>query len=407
MKEDRNLERIFKKYLENKCSPDEVEWLVSRLSERNLKDTEDPIYNQLTEDLSRNIDPELKKNLRKRLHNILESGEKISSQSYHKSRIRRIATQPYMKYAAAVLLITLAASAYFLPGNKPNSTSLQTTSIATDKIPEIKPGEEKAIVILADGKKVVLDKAHSGEIANDGNSRVTISHGEISFEAAKSITPANSIVPRFNSVVTPNGGTYLVHLSDGSKVWLNAASSLRFPDTFSGESRVVELHGEGYFEVAHDASRPFRVKVNNMQVEVLGTRFNIDAYRDQGEILTTLVDGSIRVNANGNNKTLKPKEQISLKGDLFSEIKTGVNTDRIIAWQRGNFDFTNETLSQVGRDLKRWYQINIKIDPTLSDKHISGVISRNNNLSAILNMLEFTMGIQSKMADGSVILYKN
>ena len=407
MKEDKNLERIFKKYLENKCSPDELEWLVSRLSERNLKGTEDPIYNQLTKDLSRNIDPELKKNLQKRLHNILESEEKISSQSYQKSSIRRIAAQPYIKYAAAVLLITLSTTAYFLSRNTPKSTSLQTTSIATDRIPEIKPGEEKAIVILADGKKVVLDKTHSGEIANDGHSRITISHGEISFEAAKSLTPTNSIVPRFNSVVTPNGGTYLVHLSDGSKVWLNAASSLKFPENFSPTDRLVELNGEGYFEVAHDASRPFRVKVDNMQVEVLGTRFNIDAYRDQGEILTTLVDGSIRVNANGNNKTLNPREQISLKGDLFSEIKTGVNTDRIIAWQQGNFDFTNETLSQVGRDLKRWYQINIKIDPALSDKHISGLISRSNNLSAILNMLEFTMGIQSKMADDSVILYKN
>ena len=179
-------------------------------------------------------------------------------------------------------------------------------------------------------------------------------------------------------------------LADGSKVWLNAASSLRFPAAFTGKERKVELMGEGYFEVAKNASMPFKVEVNGMEVEVLGTHFNINSYNDEPAIRTTLLEGSVKINKNNTTSLLKPGQQAEVNSAGEVRIINDAGIDEAVAWKNGKFQFDRADIYAVMRQIARWYDVDIEYKGAAIRSHFGGTISRNVNLSQVLNMLHLT-----------------
>lgn len=257
------------------------------------------------------------------------------------------------------------------------------------------PGTNKAILTLADGKQIVLDEAKNGNLADQGNTKVIKLNGQIAYnEFAMAVPNGKNAAVAYNTVTTPRGGQYQLILADGSRVWLNAESSLRFPTSFQGKERRVELAGEGYFEIAKDATKPFIVKINTTseekdEVEVLGTHFNIMAYNDEGIVKTTLLEGSVKINRNNKIAMLKPGQQAKLQNQSIKVVED-VDTDEAIAWKNGYFQFTSANLQQVMRQIARWYDVDISYEGKIPERKFGGKISRDNNASEVLKVLELS-----------------
>ncbi|WP_448634930.1 FecR family protein [Pedobacter panaciterrae] len=220
--------------------------------------------------------------------------------------------------------------------------------------------------------------------------------GQLVYTVSDSDPQGKNGAQLFNTIETPNGGKYQVNLPDGTRVWLNAASLLRYPTKFSGSKRVVELTGEGYFEVAKLPGKiPFIVKSEGQEVEVLGTHFNINSYEDEGPIKTTLLEGSVRVirsksswNAPDNNVLLRPGEQSEL-GEQKINVKE-VNTESILAWKDGDFVFDGDDLKSIMRKVARWYDVEVIYKGEFDDVKFGGLISRSKNISSVLGIMEST-----------------
>jgi ferric-dicitrate binding protein FerR (iron transport regulator) len=257
--------------------------------------------------------------------------------------------------------------------------------------PSIKPGNNKAILTLANGNKVAVTDAGIGKVADQGNSVIEKTAKGLLTYNAKPTTELG--IESFNTLETPKGGMYDVVLADGTKVWLNAASSLKYPTAFTGKQRRVELHGEGYFEVAKNRAMPFIVTSNNQQVEVLGTHFDISAYDDDnGVYKTTLLEGSVRLN---NQTMLVPGEQaININQKIMVR---QVDTEDAIAWKNGKFKFKNENIRDLMRKVARWYNVEVVYDGDMSRKDFSGIVPRFENIATILTTLESTHTIHFKI----------
>jgi transmembrane sensor len=310
--------------------------------------------------------------------------------------------------AAASVLLFLTVGTYFFLHKKP----VQQT--AQNKIHDIAPGGNKAILTLADGKKIILSDAQNGIIAQQGASTIKKnSAGEILYTVNKPGAENSQSPIQYNTITTPRGGEYRIKLPDGSEVWLNAGSSLKYPSNFTGKERKVELTGEGYFEVVHNAKMPFTVASNGQTVQVLGTHFNINAYKDEPAIRTTLLEGSVKVNyrpSSSLDKTvgvarLKPGQQASvIPGDHKISVMNNANTDEAIAWHNGLFIFNDESLESIMRKVSRWYNIDVQYRGKITDISLLGVVSRTKNISAVLHALEATGGVHFKIEPGRVIV---
>ena len=252
---------------------------------------------------------------------------------------------------------------------------------------------------LADGSVVILDDVSNGHITQQGKVNIEkLKEGELQYR-----TSDETGVLAYNAISTPRGGKFQITLSDGSRVWLNAASSLRFPVHFVGGERRVELKGEGYFEVAKDKSRPFIVDVaGKEEVEVLGTHFNINSYSDEASVNTTLLEGSVSIKVNGSKepKLLVPGQQFMLFNSGKSKIHEDANLEETIAWKEGKFHFGESMdLEQVMRQIGRWYDVDIEYEGEISGIHLGGTISRNVSASKVFEMLEMT-GVAKFRIDG-------
>lgn len=303
--------------------------------------------------------------------------------------------QPRFLIAAAILVL-LSIGFYFYPyQEKTEQTALL-------------PGNNKAFLMLANGKKIALTDAKNEELKNQtGTSIVKTKDGQLLYEMdnqKKNIAKNNSN-PEYHTVETPRGGQYQVILSDGSKVWLNAASSLKFPTSFAGLSnREVELFGEAYFEVTKDKQHPFQVKTTQQIVTVLGTHFNISAYTGNAGTQTTLLEGAVMVAGKSGTATLKPGEQ-SLLNSSGIHVRT-INPNDALDWKNGFFIFHEEPLKEVMSKISRWYDVEIiyqNIDP---DKHFEGSVSRYDQLPKLLHKIELTGNIHFKI-EGRRILVMN
>jgi ferric-dicitrate binding protein FerR (iron transport regulator) len=251
---------------------------------------------------------------------------------------------------------------------------------------DVAPGGNKAILTLANGSKIILSNAKNGALTQQGNTKVVkLDDGKLAYQPDKTNAP---IAVEYNTVSTPRGGQYQLTLSDGSKVWLNAESAITFPTSFTGKERKVSIKGEAYFEVAHDASKPFQVTVNGMEVQVLGTHFNINAYNDEGEMKTTLLEGAVKVSKVSVSKLIIPGEQavVSLTEPII--VVQQADVDEAVAWKNGLFHFDNADLQQVMRQLSRWYDVDVVYIGTIPKREFAGEMQRDLRLSQVLELLE-------------------
>jgi len=305
---------------------------------------------------------------------------------------------PQRKYyslaAAASILIFLATGLYFFLKTDDLKTSPIPVKVAAKPIVEdIQPGGVKAILTLSDGKKIVLDDSQNGVLINQGgikihkNSQGIIEYTLIESSNEKSINERKEIQTVYHTIQTPVGGKFQLNLADGSKVWLNSASSLRFPVFFTGNTREVELKGEAYFEVSKNEDKKFSVRSGNQTVEVLGTHFNINAYSDEPSITTTLIEGAVRVIELNSKKSqiLKPGEQSKVDRDIRIQRK---DTQAEVAWKDGYFYFENANIETVMRQLGRWYGITARYESELPEHHFEGAIATNLTLLEVLEILQ-------------------
>jgi transmembrane sensor len=292
----------------------------------------------------------------------------------------------FRNVAAAAIVLLLSGTAVYHWYNKHEQQKLAAQSKAIVKH-DVDPGDNKAVLTLANGSKLILDSAKIGLLNQSGNIVINkTKDGQVVYSADKGQQQNGPIA--YNTISTPTGGQYQVVLPDGSKVWLNSASSLKFPTAFTGNERDVELTGEGYFEVAKNKAKPFNVKVKDIDVYVLGTHFNIMAYGDEAAVKTTLLEGSVRLTQGKVSNLLKPGQQgvINDKGIKIID----VDTDEAVAWKNGFFDFERANIQDIMKQLSRWYGTEVMYEGKIPDDEFVGKISRDVKLSQVLHILELS-----------------
>jgi hypothetical protein len=267
-----------------------------------------------------------------------------------------------------------------------NSQTVQQTN------QDVQPGGNKAVLTLANGQVIDLDSAHNGILVEQGNMAVVKNNnGEVVYKAVDDEKNARHAANVYNMLATPRGGQYQLTLPDGSRVWLNAASSIRYPVAFANDERQVEITGEVYFEVEKNPKKPFRVTIlpTGGVVEVLGTHFNINAYSDEPAIKTTLLEGSVKVSSmvNGEWSMLKPGQQASIHHSQLT-IHDNVDLELAMAWKNGFTLFKSADIKSIMRQAARWYDVEVMYEGTVPERSFTGGISRNAPLSELLQLLE-------------------
>jgi len=284
---------------------------------------------------------------------------------------------------AASILLMLSAGGYFFL-HKHNAVP-----VIADNKQDLAPGADKAILITANGSHILVAEAKSGKLATQGNMVVNKkAAGQIVYQSQSPVEQEAALI--YNTVITPKGGKMNLTLSDGTKVWLDAASSITFPVNFSSKERNVAITGEAYFEVAHNANKPFRVKAKGQTVEVLGTHFNVNAYDDEPVICTTLLQGSVKVSNNIEQAILKPGQQSLVVGQASHFIVKDADIEQATAWKDGYFHFSRAGIPQIMRQLSRWYNVDIKYEGKIPTRAFSGDIDRSYNASVALKILSLS-----------------
>jgi len=316
-----------------------------------------------------------------------------------KSEVVTGSSMKYWYMAAAAVFVTFT-SVYIYQANQNKFESANQYKVAS-----IVPGRSKAILTLSNGSKIILADSKNGEITNQSGTIITKKDSQLVYQKSGS-SAADKYA--YNAVETPKGGQYQLVLPDGTKVWLNAASSLRYPLAFQGNERKVELTGEAYFEVAKDKTRPFKVHSNNQVVEVLGTHFNINVYSNEPFVKTTLLEGSVKVtNSSTNAQTIiRPGEQSIIQKTGNSAIKVkDVDIDEAVAWKNGYFMFNSEQLESVLRKISRWYDVDIQYqNEELKHQLFSGTLSKYLSVSQVLKKLELLQSVHFKTEGRKIIV---
>jgi len=369
--------------------------LVNRYINKQLSDEELELFVQLTKEGK--LDDHL-------LAAMSKEGDISESDQEDYDRQTKTKRLWYKLTAAAVVLVTLSVGLYsyfnhnIIAGNKQSVYAKQ----------DAEPGGDKATLTLADGTEISLTDAGNGQIAKQAGVAIT---KNASGQLVYTVVETGKKEMAYNTITTPRGGQYQVNLPDGTQVWLNAASSIKFPTSFANASnRKVELKGEAYFEVFKNKKLPFIVVTDKQEVEVFGTHFNINSYDDEASVKTTLLEGSVKVSLlNGGNKEtsrfLKPGEQASVEYQTRS-LKIGkANIDQVMAWQKGYFHFEGDDLQSVLRQLSRWYDVDVVYQLSHNDDEFMGDIPRSVKLSEVLKILEFG-GVHFKIEGKKLIVTK-
>ena len=395
---------LLKRHFDNTISQDENDDLMALLS---LPENEEKILTVMDHNWEEHefikpvFTPEKSKSI---LANILS----VQTRQTIKPLFNR---RRWMYAAAAVILMFVSISIVLLINNKPVNNINQVVEIPKTIIKEkplykndIKPGGNQAILTLADGTKIVLNKAAEGALARQGNTTVIkLNDGQLEYnKQTVSQIPTTKIL--YNTLSTPRGGQYRVTLPDGTLVWLNASTSLKFPTAFSGSERKVEIKGEAYFEVAKNEAMPFVVTAENSEIKVLGTHFNVSAYADDKVLKTTLLEGSVEFSvvkkAGSENEAgtikLQPGQQAQLdNANTLTVVEA--DTKEAIAWKNGYFIFNNEDIESIMQKIMRWYDVKVVYDVNDKNIYFTGNISRAENVSEILRVLELTETVHFKI----------
>jgi hypothetical protein len=388
---------LFKKYYNKSASPDEIKELFYLLNEfsdddltrlmlegwENLQGNEQLFDTAKSKEILAGIIPEKSCSSDElgQVHNMLW--------------IRKLKK---LSIAASVIII-LGFGLYFFRNTGPE---IPSKMVAIPVFNDVAPGGNRAILKLANGRQIILDSLENGLILRTSNVDIKkTADGQLAYQVFKTKDKSNSN-PELNTIYTPRGGEYRVILPDGSRVWLNAASSIKFPTVFRGAAREVELIGEAYFEVAKDAQMPFKVMSGGAEIEVLGTHFNIRAYNSENAMKTTLVEGSVKIKSQKSSKILKPGQQAVLE-DSRMQIISNIDVEVQIAWKNGLFQFKDASLENVMKQAALWYDLKVIYSGNIPQKQFTGKISRKVNASEFLNMLRY-VGVDFKREGKNVTI---
>ncbi|HET7118177.1 MAG TPA: FecR domain-containing protein [Hanamia sp.] len=317
-------------------------------------------------------------------------------------------------WAAASVLIILTVGSYFFLKQPATKSVVASKSKVTPLVNDALPGKQGAILTLANGKTIVLDSAHNGLLTNQGNTQIVKENGKVSYQGEKN--SGNEIM--YNTMTTPKGRQYQLILADGSKVWLNAASSITYPTAFTGKERRVSITGEAYFEIKHisfnsttgEEAIPFFVDYNSSpnekgEIKVMGTHFNVMDYNNEAAVKTTLLEGSVKVTENNKTVTIKPGEQAVMNKEKNTVSVVKADVDEAVAWKNGFFSFKSATIETVMRQVERWYDVDVVYNGAKPEGHYRGEVPMNVNASVMLKVLEVS-GIHFKI-DGKRIVVEN
>jgi transmembrane sensor len=380
--DEQRLNELIDRYISDRCSPEDMrllaamiaegnEELLSKIMDRQLESSEVTAadFPGITEKITAAIQARIS----------LPEQENAPVISLNPKRYR-------MRWAVAAALLAIVSTGIYFWRAKDGAAEQQALAQQPLTPAVIQPGKDGAILTLADGSTMVLDSLGNGVLTTQNGSRVVLDNGQLSYN--KNDDGTTEIA--FNTITTPKGRQFRLQLEDGTKVWLNAASSLKYPAVFTGKDRRVEITGEAYFEVAKDQHRPFHVKVNDdTEIEVLGTQFNVNSYSNENSINTTLLEGSVQIN-NRNGKTLIiPGQQAQVfNGADPVKVISGINTGKVTAWKDGVFNFENASLFEVMRQLERWYDIEVEYDKDVQNYEFFGKMDRDLSLQDVLRGLE-------------------
>ncbi|RKE00229.1 FecR family protein [Marinifilum flexuosum] len=299
-----------------------------------------------------------------------------------KGKVRKL-NMNFLKIAA-VLILTIGSTLFF--------SNLLDNNVSS----VINPGKQQAILITSDGERYQLDEE---VIIKEGDVFISNKTQELIYQKKSNITKSQLT---YNTIIIPKGGEYKLTLMDGTRIWLNSNSKLRFPSEFGSGIRKVELKGEAFFEVAKDSVHPFVVNANKAQVKVLGTSFNVNAYLDLNEIVTTLVEGKVEVSDTlfGNKVKLLPNEQYRFNKSNGKTLKQVVDTEIYTAWKDGRFVFENESLEDIMIRLSRWYNVEVSfLNESVKELRFSGDLTRYDNIDQILELIEVTQKVKFTIKD--------
>jgi transmembrane sensor len=386
--------KIIQRYLAGNATADERRFLEFYY---DFLEQEENVLDQLLMDEKMLLEEEMQ-------FRILAAGEPVpaGSRPDRKGRVRHLWPVPHKISAAAAILILCVAGCYLVFHQEDRPPVVTQSPIP----PDIPPGSNKAILTLADGRKINLDDAKSGELAKQAGISISKSAtGELVYTITKSRnSDAGSAI---NKIETPKGGQYQVILPDGTHVWLNAASSLTYPTPFSGMERRVSLKGEGYFEVTRDAKRPFKVDVDGQtEVKVLGTNFNINAYPEEKTMNTTLLEGAVLLQSNALSSMLVPGQQgqVARNGDPIVLVNQA-DIDQVIAWKNGFFSAHSASLEMIMRQVERWYDVNVVFKEEVQAEFVAK-LPRDLPLSKLLTLLELTKQVHFKVEGKTIEVMK-
>jgi ferric-dicitrate binding protein FerR (iron transport regulator) len=366
-----DFETLFRGYMNQSCSEQDKEKLFAMMADEEndarMYEVIDRVMAEPGEEIA--IEEE-------RADEILAVLQQAIPRKHKRGRLISIA-----RWTAAAAVVTGLGALYAIyPSSKPSPKNQQTATAR-----DIQPATNGAILTLGDGRQVTLDSLQKGVIANQGGTHVSLSHGTIAYDAHR----AGEV--SYNTLSTPKGRLFHLVLPDGSDVWLNAASAVTYPTSFSGNERVVMLKGEAYFDIKQDARRPFSVKLaDDTEVHVLGTAFNINAYENEQTIATTLINGSVRINAGSNSSTLKPGYQANVTHAATGIQVRRADTSQVLAWKNGIFNFEDADIQAVMKQLERWYDIDVQYENGIPGITFGGKMDRNLTLSNIIRMLEIS-----------------
>jgi len=400
---------LFKLYLDRKCTPDQEKELIQIMSNSFSDEEREKLIEECYEKLP--VSYTLKNAASDRIFRRIVTNQRRKADSpFGRQR-------PILHWTlriAVVILVFIVFSIFVFKDNKPaNEINQVVEMVSTLDKPlyknDIKPGGNRAVLILSDGSKILLDKVSEGTLTRQGGiTIVKLDRGKLACNTqGKSENPSNADL--YNTLTTPCGGQYNITLPDGTSVWLNASTTLRFPVSFTGKERKVEITGEAYFEVSKNLSIPFIVVAGNSRIKVLGTHFNVMAYPEDKIIRTTLLEGSVEVLPKDSTSsgvensvvTLQPGQQAQLSKD---NVMTVVEADiqEVIAWKNGYFIFNNENIESIMLKISRWYDVKVKYELDTENKNFTGNISRSQNVSEVLSMLELTEAVRFKIENKTI-----
>lgn len=391
------LSLLFERYLRRECTPEEVTELVLLLQDAAAVEALSPAMEALWNRM-RDHEQQYPVDWQQMYETVTyttTAGIGITTATRRKWRWR---------LAAAVLVLGVAVGSYLLFFSRKQTPAIVAQPPVKEYKNDAAPGRHQAILTLGNGDTVVLDQVQNGVVAQQGATSIRKVDSSLLAYDTYNETPVSGNT--YNILTTPLGGTFHVKLPDGSQVWLNAGSSIRYPVPFTGAQREVTLTGEAYFEIVHNAAMPFRVLSAAVLTEDLGTTFNIMAYDDEPALKTTLLEGSVLVHSQQQKALLEPGQQAITSREKGQQLSVqSVDTDDVVAWKNGEFSFSHNSIYEIMRQVARWYKVEVSFEGA-HDAYLSGNISKSVHLSEVLRMLELAGEVKFKIQDNKVTVIK-